>query len=68
MGEGTDLSQVTDLVLYDIPSTEVALQQVLGRVDRFGRESQLNVHALVPMNGADAFGLLRKAVLERSES
>jgi hypothetical protein len=45
--EGINLSYVTDFVLYDIPSSKDALQQVLGRVDRFGRQSQLNVHALV---------------------
>lgn len=72
MAEGIDLSQVTDFVLYDIPDSEVALQQVLGRVDRFGRLSQLNVHALVPLNGPDALGfdslgLLRKVVLGRAE-
>ena len=72
MTEGIDLSWVTDFVLYDIPGSEVALQQVLGRVDRFGRLNQLNVHALVPLNGPDvlgfdSLGLLRKVVLSRAE-
>jgi superfamily II DNA or RNA helicase len=53
---GIDLSHVTDLVLYDIPSTFDAMQQVLGRFDRFGRQIQLNVHVLVPENGADDLG------------
>jgi hypothetical protein len=65
--EGINLSYVTDFVLYDIPSSKDALQQVLGRVDRFGRQSQLNVHALVPSNSHDAvsseaIGILREVV------
>lgn len=65
--EGIDLSYVTDFVLYDIPSNKDALQQVLGRVDRFGRQSQLNVHALLPSSSHDAvsseaLGILREVV------
>lgn len=68
MAEGINLSHVTDLVLYDVPSSREALQQVLGRVDRFGRLSQLNVHALVPLTSTGALGfeplhLLRGALL-----
>ncbi len=67
MAEGIDLSHVTDLVLYDVPSNSVALQKVLGRFDRFGRQTQLNVHVLVPPNGTDSLdseslGLLRELV------
>lgn len=67
MAEGINLSHVTDLVLYDIPSTKDALRQILGRVDRFARQSQLHVHALAVLNGADALGsepvqLLREEV------
>lgn len=72
MMEGIDVSRVTDLVLYDIPNTEAALQQVLGRFDRFGRLSQLNVHVLVSSHSADGvnsepLGLLREVVVGRSE-
>ena len=41
-------SEVTDLVLYDIPNSSVALQAVLSRVNSFGRLEPLNVHALAP--------------------
>jgi hypothetical protein len=61
------LAEVTDLVLYDVPGSPVALQQVLGRFDRFGRRTQLNVYALVPSNsGEDSvsgpLGLLRQTL------
>jgi superfamily II DNA/RNA helicase len=67
MSEGIVLPEVTDLILYDIPVTNTALQQVLGRFGRFGRRTQLNVYALLP--SIDAFGassdsvqLLREAL------
>ena len=67
MAEGIDLKHVTDFILYDIPRSKDALQQVLGRVDRFGRQSQLNVHVLVPSSSHDAvdseaLGILRHVV------
>ena len=51
---GTDLSYVTDLMLYDIPNG-IGLQQVLGRFNRFGRLNELNVHVLLPSNGQTSF-------------
>jgi len=65
MSEGVALSEVTDLVLYDVPGREVALRQVLGRFDRFGRRTQLNIYALLPTNSAEGSisesrGLLRQ--------
>lgn len=54
LSEGIVLPEVTDLVLYDIPGSNTALQQVLGRFDRFGRRTQLNVYALLP--STEAFG------------
>jgi hypothetical protein len=67
MAEGTNLSHVTDFILYDILSTEDVLQQVLGRVDRFGRQSQLRVYVFVPSSGnhavnLEALGVLRHVV------
>jgi hypothetical protein len=44
------LGEVTDLVFYDTPGSLAALQSILARVDRFGRQTQLNIHALVPSN------------------
>lgn len=68
MAEGINLSLVTDLILYDVPNSREGLQQILGRVDRFGRLSQLNVHVLVPLTSTDALGfesihLLRGALV-----
>jgi superfamily II DNA/RNA helicase len=61
------LGEVTDLVLYDTPGGLAALQSVLGRVDRFGRTTQLNIQVLVPSNdvaGGDieSLELLRRMV------
>lgn len=56
LAEGINLSHVTDLVLYDTPESKLALQQVLGRFDRFGRRSQLSIHGLVPLSGTEAMG------------
>lgn len=62
---GFELSQVTDLVLYDIPGSKTALYVALSRVERFGRVKQLHVHVLVPTTTADTstsepLGLLRE--------
>jgi superfamily II DNA or RNA helicase len=48
--QGIDLSRVTDLILYDMPDSDVALQQVISRFERFGRFKQLNVYAFKPSN------------------
>lgn len=53
MSQGVALAEVTDLVLYDIPGSPAALQRILGRFDRFGRETQLNIHVLEPSNALD---------------
>jgi hypothetical protein len=53
MSQSVALAEVTDLVLYDIPGSSAALQQILGRFDRFGRDTQLNIHVLEPSNGLD---------------
>jgi superfamily II DNA/RNA helicase len=46
MAEGINLTNTSDLVLFDVPTSRLRLQQVLGRFDRFGRKDQLTVHAL----------------------
>lgn len=65
MSPGVEFSKVTDLVLYDVPGSSAALQQILGRFDRFGRSTQLNVHILLQSNGvgssvAESLDLLRQ--------
>jgi superfamily II DNA or RNA helicase len=46
IAEGVSLTDTSDLVLFDVPTSHLRLQQVLGRFDRFGRKDQLTVHAL----------------------
>jgi hypothetical protein len=53
MTEGLSLPDVTDLVLYDLPTSSITLQTALGRFDRFGRTSRLRIHALVPADDVD---------------
>ena len=53
MARGFGLPYVTDLVLYDLPANELVFGQILGRFDRFGRNSQLNVYALMQSEGTD---------------
>ncbi len=55
MLQGIELPEVTDIVLYDIPSSKIALQVILGRFDRFGRQNRLSVHALIPANVGDGY-------------
>jgi ERCC4-related helicase len=62
-----EFNSVTDLLLYDVPGSSSALRQILGRFDRFGRGTQLNVHILLPSNGvgsfvAESLELLRQAL------
>ncbi len=52
---GLSLREVTDLVLYDVPISKLALQEVLARFDRFGRSSQLNIYVLTPSHGSEGF-------------
>jgi ATP-dependent helicase YprA (DUF1998 family) len=66
MSEGAALSEVTHVVLYDLPGSPVALQQVLGRFDRFGRRTQLNVYALRPSDNTR--GLISQALQFLHES
>jgi hypothetical protein len=40
-------------LLYDIPGSKVAQQQILGRFDRIGRTNQLNVYVFATSDSAD---------------
>jgi superfamily II DNA or RNA helicase len=56
-------SEVTDLVLYDIPSTSAALLDALSRFNWFDRRSQLTIHALAAAydgSESEPFRLLRE--------
>jgi hypothetical protein len=53
VSEGFDLKDVTDLVLYDLPTGEAATQQLLGRFDRYGRTGQLRIHVLTQAGNTD---------------
>jgi energy-coupling factor transporter ATP-binding protein EcfA2 len=46
--EEVDLSETTDLVLYDDPDNNKLLQEMLARFEKIDRRRQLNVHVLVP--------------------
>lgn len=54
MTTGIALAGVTDLILYDIPGSKMALKRVLSRFDRFGRPSQLNVYVLTGSNWSES--------------
>jgi superfamily II DNA/RNA helicase len=43
---GLDLSKVGDLVFYDTPAHRGLVQNIVGRVNRFGRTGVLSVHVL----------------------
>jgi superfamily II DNA/RNA helicase len=70
MTSGIDLSTATDLVLYEIPVSRSAIDRVLGRFDRIGRQTQLSVHVFVPSNGEAAdsaeLEILRQAIAGRA--
>ena len=71
VAEGYNFGQVTDLILYDVANNEARLRQALGRFDRIGRQSQLNVHVLVPAGVTDApmtppIAVLRELFAERA--
>jgi superfamily II DNA or RNA helicase len=55
MTENINLSNVTDIVLYDLPDGERMIREILGQFDRFGRISQLSIHVLQPLNGTNQF-------------
>jgi superfamily II DNA/RNA helicase len=60
LSQGIAMPDVTDLVFYDMPGGKVTLQQVLGRFDRFGRQTQLKIHAFLP--SSDAFGTASESI------
>lgn len=65
--EDLSLPTVTDLVLYDLPTNAVALEEILGCFDRFSRTSQLQIHALAQSDGADSEPLAQlQALLKRT--
>ena len=53
MTEGIYFEEVTDLILYEVPSSKNTFQQVLGRFNRVGRHSQLHIHVFRPIDTSD---------------
>jgi superfamily II DNA or RNA helicase len=53
MNEGLNLSNVTDLVLYDLPNNKLALLQIIGGFDPLSRVGRLTIHVLAS-NGSNA--------------
>jgi ERCC4-related helicase len=54
---GVSLPDVTDLVLYDFPSSNLVLAQIISQFDRVGRENKLNIHVLVQSDSAERTAL-----------
>ena len=50
IGQGIDLRRLQRLVLYDPQLSSPAVEQVLGRFDRIGRTTQLNIHIFTSTN------------------
>lgn len=50
---GVDFRNATDLILYDVPRFGRTLAQVLGRFDRIGRATELNIYVFNPTNASD---------------
>ena len=48
LNESLDIPDVSDIFLYELPSSHQALQGILARFDRIGRSERLVVHALIP--------------------
>nr|QJS06444.1 hypothetical protein [Polaromonas sp.] len=46
---GVDLPDCDSLILYDMPISKEISEQLYGRFQRFGRTSNLNVYAFVPV-------------------
>ena len=50
ISEGLNLSQVEELVLYDLPSSKLKLEQIYGRFQQFGRTRPLKLSVLYNLN------------------
>lgn len=55
MVEGFSMPQVDSLVMYDLPRSQLMLQQILGRFQRFGRTVPLTIDVI---NGGEAMEVL----------
>jgi ERCC4-related helicase len=63
---GDHLGEVTDIILYDLPGSEISFRELLSRFDRFGRTRQLTIHALTPSNEADCLASERITLLRKT--
>jgi hypothetical protein len=68
VSEGLNLSEITDLVLYDVPDSSLALRKVLSRFDPLRRPSHLNVHALLPAGITDDLAAEHFRLLSESQA
>lgn len=53
MNDGLDLSQVDELVMYDLPSSKLKLEQIYGRFQQFGRTKPLKLMVLYNLDDPD---------------
>lgn len=63
---GVDFRNATDLILYDIPRFSRTLAQVLGRFDRIGRATELNIYVFKATNASDGPGPESLEILQHS--
>jgi len=53
MTEGINLSQVEKLVLYDLSTSKLKLEQIYGRFQQFGRTVPLKLSVLYNLDDTD---------------
>ena len=53
MNEGLNLSQIEGLILYDLPSSKLRLEQIHGRFQQFGRTTPLKLGVLYNLDDPD---------------
>jgi hypothetical protein len=63
ISENVNLSEFEDLVLYDLPPSKLALQELLAAFNRFGRIEPLNVHVLKAAEAEDPLKLLERSIV-----
>jgi len=63
---GVDFRNATDLILYDVPRFSRTLAQVMGRFDRIGRATELNIYLFKATNASDGPSLESLELLQNS--
>lgn len=61
--EGIGMPEVKTLIMYDLPQSPLAMRQILGRFQRFGRSLPLTIYVFSDQKGID---VLREIILDTS--